>query len=271
MMVPVLRHAARLGALLLAAAGPCTAPARAEQDRAELIRAEQGGAEPERTESLRTEPLRAVVELFTSQGCAACRGADPVFRDLAGRPGIVALTLPVTYWDYLGWKDTLAQKPFTERQHAYAGPHGIRQVFTPQAIVNGAASVVASDRAGLERLLARETGQPGGLPVPVRGEERGGRVVIDVGAGGQRGEVWLLSVLRRRPVAIERGENRGRTATYLNVVRAMQRVGPWSGQPAHYEVPLPAVRDADAWVVVLQGSGNGKPGRIWGAAKGPGL
>ena len=144
---PVTRPAARLGAALLALAGPCAAPVRAEPARA--------------------EPLRAVVELFTSQGCAACRGADPVFRDLAGRPGIVALTLPVTYWDYLGWKDTLAQTPFTERQHAYAGPHGIRQVFTPQAIVNGAASVVASDRAGLERALAREAVQPGGLSVPV--------------------------------------------------------------------------------------------------------
>ncbi len=260
---PVTRPAARLGAALLALAGPCAAPVRAEPVRAEAVRAEP----------VRAEPLRAVVELFTSQGCAACRGADPVFRDLAGRPGIVALTLPVTYWDYLGWKDTLAQKPFTERQHAYAGPHGIRQVFTPQAIVNGAASVVASDRAGLERALAREAVQPGGLSVPVRGEERGDRIVIDVGAGGQRGEVWLLSVLRRRPVAIERGENRGRTATYLNVVRGIQRVGPWSGQPVHYEVPLPSARaaDADAWVVVLQGASNGKPGRIWGAAKGPGL
>ena len=261
MMLPAPRHAARLGArfcarfcaMVLALAGACSAPARAEPARG--------------------EPLRAVVELFTSQGCAACRGADPVFRELAGRPGIVALTLPVTYWDYLGWKDTLAQKPFTERQHAYAGLHGIRQVFTPQAIVNGAASVVASDRTGLERILGREAAQPGGLPVPVRGEERGDHIAIDVGAGGQRGEVWLLSVLRRRPVAIERGENRGRTATYLNVVRGMHRVGSWSGQPVHYEVPLPTARvaDADAWVVVLQGASNGKPGRIWGAAKGPGL
>ncbi|AWN39109.1 DUF1223 domain-containing protein [Methylobacterium radiodurans] len=261
-MLPAPRYAAPLGAALLALAQPGTGPAHAELAR----------ADPARAETVRAEPLRAVVELFTSQGCAACRGADPVFRDLTGRPGILALTLPVTYWDYLGWKDTLAQKPFTERQHAYAGVRGIRQVFTPQAIVNGAASVVASDRAEMEHALAREAAQPGGLPVPVRGEERGDRIVIDVGPGAQRGEVWLLSVLRRRPVAIERGENRGRTATYLNVVRGMQRVGPWSGQPAHYEVPLPAGRgDADAWVVVLQGTGNGKPGRIWGAAKGPGL
>lgn len=72
----------------------------------------------------RAEPVRAVVELFTSQGCGACRAADPVLRDLARKPGVVALTLPVTYWDYLGWKDTLALRPLTERQRAYARGRG---------------------------------------------------------------------------------------------------------------------------------------------------
>ncbi|TXN65444.1 DUF1223 domain-containing protein [Methylobacterium sp. WL6] len=223
------------------------------------------------------EPLRAVVELFTSQGCAACRSADPVIGDLARQPGILALTLPVTYWDYLGWKDTLAQRPFGERQHAYSGVHGARQMFTPQAVINGSASTVASDRAALEKLL-REANARGGLPVPVRGEERDERILIEIGAepvpkADLKGDVWLVPVLRSRPVAIGGGENRGRTATYVNVVRGLQRLGPWTGQAVRFEVPRTAARvaEADAWVVVVQGTVGGRPARIFGAAKGPGL
>ncbi len=223
------------------------------------------------------EPLRAVVELFTSQGCAACRSADPVIGDLARQPGILALTLPVTYWDYLGWKDTLAQRPFGERQHAYSGVQGARQVYTPQAVVNGTASTVGSDRSALEKLLRESSGR-GGLPVPVRGEERDDRIVIDIGAEPSartdlKGDVWLVPILRSRPVAIGGGENRGRTTTYVNVVRGLQRLGPWTGQAVRFEVPRTAARiaEADAWVVVVQGTLGGRPGPILGAAKGPGL
>ena len=249
MMLPVPRYAALAGATALVLAGLSARPAAAE-------------------------PLKAVVELFTSQGCVACRSADPVISDLAARPGILALTLPVTYWDYLGWKDTLALRPFTERQHAYAGLSGVRQVFTPQAMVNGGASAIGSDRDRLDRILS-EAGSQGGLPVPVRGEERGDRILIDVGTSvaPAKADVWLIPILRRRPVSIERGESRGRVVTYVNVARSLQRLGTWTGQPVHIEVPRASVRiaDADAWVVVLQGASNGKPGRIWGAAKGPGL
>ncbi len=61
-------------------------------------------------------PPRAVVELFTSQGCSACPPADRLVNELSRDPGVIALTLPVTYWDYLGWKDTLASTSFTARQ-----------------------------------------------------------------------------------------------------------------------------------------------------------
>ncbi|MBE7203648.1 MAG: DUF1223 domain-containing protein, partial [Parafilimonas terrae] len=146
------------------------------------------------------EPVRAVVELFTSQGCGACRTADPVLRDLSRQPGVIALTLPVTYWDYLGWKDTLALRPLTERQRAYARGRGARQVFTPQVVVDGSAFAVGSDRSTLERLL-RDAAQHGGLPVPVQSERQGDRILVEVGAAPEsktelHGDVWLVPVLR---------------------------------------------------------------------------
>ncbi|TGD95433.1 DUF1223 domain-containing protein [Methylobacterium nonmethylotrophicum] len=220
------------------------------------------------------EAPRAVVELFTSQGCSACPPADRLVSELARDPGVIALTLPVTYWDYLGWKDTLASTSFTARQRAYAGMRGDRQVFTPQAVVNGAATVVGSDRAALERSI-RDPGTAASLPVAIRSEAAADRIIIDVGPASEAGrtaELWLLPVVRTREVAIGRGENRGRTVTYRNVVRGMHHVGSWRGAPARFEVPrtLLATADADSYVLVLQAENNG-PGRILGAAKGPGL
>nr|WP_244507491.1 DUF1223 domain-containing protein [Methylobacterium phyllostachyos] len=218
-----------------------------------------------------------MVELFTSQGCGACRSADPVLRDLARQPGVIALTLPVTYWDYLGWKDTLASRPLTERQRAYARGRGARQVFTPQAVVDGSGVAVGSDRATLDRLM-RDTFQHGALPVPVQSQVRGDQILIEIGAAPDlkaesRGEVWLVPVLRSRSVAIQAGENGGRTTTYVNIVRGLQHLGHWNGQTISFNVPdkQAEIADADSWVVLLQCGGDTRPGRIIGAAKGPGL
>ncbi len=228
----------------------------------------------------RAEPIAAVVEMFTAQGCAACRTADPVMRELARKPGILALTLPVTYWDYLGWHDTLGLRALTERQRAYARARGGRQVVTPQAIVDGGQTAIGSNRAAIERLLQDAT-RSSPLSVPISAEVRDDRIVVEVGARPSpkepkpdtRDEVWLVPVLKGRETTIETGENRGRVASYVNVVRGLQRLGPWTGQPARFEVPASAaaIPEADGWVVLLQHSREGRPGRILGAAKGPGL
>jgi hypothetical protein len=219
---------------------------------------------------------KAVVELFTSQGCSSCPPADEFLRELAGRPDVLALSLPVDYWDYLGWKDTLAQPAFTARQRAYAKARGDKQVYTPQAIVNGTAPCIGSDRAKLDYLIAKGA-RLDALAVSITVTEGATKVKIDVAAaaeGAPSGEVWILPVLKAREVAIGKGENRGRSVTYANVVRGMTRVGFWSGEAARYEVPLTIARagDAEGYVILLQAAADeSKPGPILGAAKGPGL
>ena len=54
--------------------------------------------------------VRSVVELFTSQGCSSCPPADRILADLARDPNVLAMSFPVDYWDYIGWKDTLAAR-----------------------------------------------------------------------------------------------------------------------------------------------------------------
>ena len=92
--------------------------------------------------NLGAEPFTAsttkyVIELFTSQGCSSCPPADRWLAAIARAPDVVAVSFPVDYWDYIGWRDTLASPAFTARQKAYAAARGEGQVYTPQVIVMG--------------------------------------------------------------------------------------------------------------------------------------
>jgi hypothetical protein len=221
------------------------------------------GALPARAD----EAPRAVIELFTSQGCSSCPPADARLAELARRPDVIALTLPVDYWDYLGWRDTLARPDFSVRQRAYAHLRGDRAVFTPQMVVNGVVACVGSDEAAIGRAVERATGERPALPVRVRARADGGVVRVEIdGAGAGPAGVWLLPVARSREVTIGKGENRGRVATYVNVVRGMIRIGEWAGGPARLEAPLPE-GEADGYVVLVQATRGVKPSEILGAAK----
>jgi hypothetical protein len=218
-------------------------------------------------------PPQAVVELFTSQGCSSCPPADAVLVEMAKRSDVIALTFPVDYWDYLGWKDTLAHPLFTARQRGYAHGRGDRQVYTPQVVVNGVKDCVGSDRAAIEAVLNSAKVRAAAFSAVVNASERNGMAIIEVeGAADRSAEIWALPVTRIQTVSIERGENRGRAVTYANVVRGLVRVGDWTGGSARFETPLRTVRgDADGFVVLLQTLHGKKPGPIVGAAKSPGL
>jgi hypothetical protein len=216
------------------------------------------------TPALAAEP-KAVVELFTSQGCSSCPAADRVLGELAKEGRVIALSIPVDYWDYLGWKDTLAQHTHSMRQRGYAGGRGDRQVYTPQVVVNGSAQVIGSDRQAIEAACKNAAK----AAVPVTLTRNGDNIEVDIGAGqGAPASVWLLTVSRATPVAIGRGENHGRTITYSNVVRSWQRIAEWTGSPMKSSMPLPELnaKDADAIVILVQPGSIENPGPVRGAS-----
>lgn len=238
-----------------------------------------------------------VVELFTSQGCNSCPPADFFLGKLAQRPDVLAVTLPVTYWDMLGWKDSLANEANTRRQKEYAAAMGHGGVYTPQIIVDGVQDVVGSRTVSVEaaieaRSQAIEAGmaiadvhnaegtaaatriasgyEPAAAPppshhgdplVPVALNENGQELHINIGAveGQQNATVWLLHLRSAVTVAIKAGENEGRSVTYHNVVGDIRAVGIWKGSSLSLTLPRSAMAGLphDAVAVLVQHGGYG--------------
>jgi hypothetical protein len=216
---------------------------------------------------------RAVVELFTSQGCSSCPPADKVIGELAKDPSVIALSMPIDYWDYLGWKDTLADARFSARQKAYSVMRGDRDVYTPQVVVNGAAHVIGSDRAGIERAIGITRKTEGVMSVPVSMKLAGDQITVSVAASNKgpaatHGEIWICSISRAVPISIGRGENRGRELTYYNVVRNVLKVGDWNGSAGSWTVPLENIsrEGIDGAAVFVQDGSRERPGPMLGAA-----
>ena len=221
------------------------------------------------------EGVRNVLELFTSQGCSSCPPADRILGQLARNPDTLALSFPVDYWDYIGWKDTLAAPTYTARQRAYALATGKGQVYTPQIVVNGLTDVVGSDLPAIER-AERETNKRGVLSVPLTVAERDGKIKVTIGAAEAGGlpraaGVYLFAFASSRTVTIQRGENAGSTLTYANVVRGITKLGEWDGAPIDLEADLSQAHfdGADSYAVILQAGARTQPSAILAAARGP--
>ena len=176
-----------------------------------------------------------VVELFQSQGCSSCPPANANVMALAERADVLALSFGVTYWDYLGWKDTFARPAFTQRQRDYARGLGLQNVYTPQVVINGAVDTVGVDRADLDRAVRRAVRPPFEPALAVSG-----RTLTIQQSAGKVGaaDVWLVWYDPRVvQVPIRRGENGGRTLPHRNVVKDIVRLGAWSGRAGSYTLP----------------------------------
>ena len=134
------RHIAVAGALI------CTASMMPAARRRGLSRARSSNCSPARA----ARPARA---------------ADKLLGELSRDPTLITMSLPVDYWDYLGWKDTLALHGHSNRERAYADTRGDREVYTPQVVVNGIAHVLGSDKAAIERAIATDAPKRGAVDV----------------------------------------------------------------------------------------------------------
>jgi hypothetical protein len=216
-------------------------------------------------ETLHIAP-KAVVELFTSQGCSSCPPADALLTSLAESDKVVALAYHVDYWDYVGWKDTFAQEAYSDRQRAYAKGWGSSRIYTPQMVVNGAKAVVGSRRNEVQDAVDKAD-----LPLAMDVTLRNDMLKISVPANPDLPDavVWLVTYLDRADVKIESGENAGKSIVYTQVVTGRQVLGMWENDNgAELKLPINEVLGAanTGFAVLVQQEKNGLPGAILAAA-----
>lgn len=215
---------------------------------------------------------RAVVELFTSQGCTSCPKADAMLSEMADDGSVVALAYHVDYWDYLGWRDTLANAENTARQQEYSRMFGNRSVYTPQVVVNGRQQINGTKRLKIERAIERMDGTAQGMTVDVEISYSGDSVVIETGDAGKEvadAQIVLIYFKPATKVEIEDGKNTGRSFTYVNAVSGFHSVGVWDGGATRLELPVSemAKKGAGGCAVLVQKMlPDGLPGPILGSA-----
>jgi hypothetical protein len=215
-------------------------------------------------------PPTTVLELFTSQGCISCPPADTLFAQYARRPDVLALTFNVDYWDYLGWKDTLANPDNTDRQRRYAAARGDAQVYTPQLVVDGRTHVIGSDPKQVDRAILDAAG---GLSVALALAASQDAITVTVADAWKpdlpHATLWLVMYNPTINVSVERGENGGRMLTYTNVVRKLRPIAMWKGSQLSVDIPMSELTHAKAirGAVILQvDKGDGRLGAVIGAA-----
>jgi hypothetical protein len=203
-----------------------------------------------------------VVELFTSQGCSDCPPADALLRQVkATDPDILTLDLHVTYWDNGAWMDPFSLQAATDLQNQYASLRGSTEVYTPEAVVDGKAQFVGSDKATMAAAIERARAviaEDGAAPVSV--STSNGRVSVQVGSGSGIATVWLFGFDPERTTKVRGGENGGAALTEVNVVRSITELGSWNGRPLQKSIQVPA---GTKFAALLQRS----DGTILGAAE----
>ena len=215
---------------------------------------------------------KAVVEFFTSQGCNSCPPADELLSELAASGDVVALAYHVDYWDYLGWRDTLASPDNTARQYDYNRAFGNRMVYTPQAVVNGRQQMNGAKRGKVENAIRRMAGTAEGMSVDLNVSYSGDSLVIETGSASHEvGDAQVVLVYFRAAtrVEIDRGRNTGRNHVFVNAVSGFHTVGMWHGEATRFELPVSEIArkgKGGCAVLVQEMRKGGLPGPILGAA-----
>jgi hypothetical protein len=176
-----------------------------------------------------------VVELFTSQGCSSCPPANANLIKISDRADVLALSFSVTYWDYLGWKDTYGKPEFTQRQVDYEPALGQPGPYTPQMVFNGSTTVVGNDLSEVESFIA--AAHPSKGPALAFSGDR-----VEIGGATKNAgsaDVWLVRFDPNvEAVPVARGENGGTTLQHTHVVHRLERLGSWDGTKTSFSLPV---------------------------------
>lgn len=206
-------------------------------------------AAPPRERDASVQPV--VVELFTAQGCSGCPEANRTLEAVAGEPGVIALTYGVDYWDYLGWSDTFAKPEFGARQQAYRQALKLRNVSTPQVVVDGRRHLSGARPPELQAAIDAEA-VARLHPPEIEFREAGDRVGVGSGRPPVGGAEVMAVIYQPglQTVEVKQGDNRGQAVRHVNVVREVRRLGDWTGRPVLFALPADSASEDNVVVLV---------------------
>lgn len=221
-----------------------------------LAMATSGGIAQTTTHSAALAPDPVVLELFTSQGCISCPPADALFAKLADEPGVIALSLHVDYWDYLGWEDAFADPYFTARQKRYARAADAKMIYTPQLIIDGVERLQGAREDEIRSVIAQRKELPARVALSISRTDAGLSIAAEADPPLSRPAlIHVVRYLPSRDVAIERGENAGKSMSYRNIVSSWSAIAEWGGQaPLNFTTEM---LGDEPVVVIVQEQGPG--------------
>jgi hypothetical protein len=177
-----------------------------------------------------------VVELFTSQGCSSCPPADALMGRVLADTDALGLSFAVTYWDYIGWKDTFGRSENDQRQVRYRDRMDARYVYTPQMVVAGEEHFVGSDSSQLFAGLEKFKGHAKKIDLKWKFENT--VLHIDLPNFAEGATIVQLDIDELQEVKIKRGENSGRVLSYHNIVRGSKTLKNWDGKATQMSLDL---------------------------------
>ena len=171
-----------------------------------------------------------LIELFTSEGCSSCPPADDLLArlDTQPLPGVHAIVLSehVTYWNQDGWHDPFSLDAITDRQRQYGSRFNLSDVFTPQAVIDGAAQVVGNDATKLGQAITKAAAAPKADLAIANAQWSNGAMQFTV-KGNANPDANLFAALAEdsEQISVLHGENGGHTLHHVAVVRTLEQLG----------------------------------------------
>ncbi|MBC7425240.1 MAG: DUF1223 domain-containing protein, partial [Bacteroidia bacterium] len=198
----------------------------------------------------------------SSEGCSSCPPGDKLMEQIVdaakkdNRP-IYLLAFHVDYWDFLGWKDTLAKPEYTKRQYAYRDALKTESIYTPQAIINGKYESTGSNSSKIMSFIDQEASKTPECTLTCTATkvnaEKSLTVNYEISGNHENSTVNFAVLLKTVTHKIKNGENRGETLTHIKVVRSLVQDKPTGnsgqktisipGNPKDYEVVVFVQKD----------------------------
>ncbi|CAN5286532.1 DUF1223 domain-containing protein [soil metagenome] len=170
-----------------------------------------------------------LVELFTSEGCSSCPPADKVLAQLEKEQSnknaeIITLALHVDYWDNIGWKDEFSSALYSQRQSVYGQAFKLRQVDTPQMVVDGQKQFVGSNLSEANKAIT-ESAKIEKANIELTNEENNLKIKISDIPTHENASVFLAIAEDNLSTSVKGGENSGRKLEHTSVVRELKSIG----------------------------------------------